>query len=67
VRIGERSPVRRVALYLDGRLVHSTTHRIFRRPIRAGRLRAGRHRLTVIARDSSGNRGRVTLRVRRCG
>jgi hypothetical protein len=67
VRIGERSPVRRVALYVDGRLVHATTHRVFRRRIRARRLRAGRHRLTVIARDSSGNRGRRTLRFRRCG
>jgi hypothetical protein len=66
VRIGERSPLRRAALYVDGRFALDTKRKAFRRRVRAGRLHAGRHRLTVIARDSSGNRGRTTLHFRRC-
>jgi hypothetical protein len=66
VRVGERTPLRRAAAYLDGRLVHATRRKVFRSHIAALRLQAGRHRLTVIARDAAGNRGRRTLAFRRC-
>jgi hypothetical protein len=66
VRIGERSPLRRAALYVDGRFKLDTRRKTFRRRVQVNRLRSGRHRLTVIARDSSGNRGRTTLHFRRC-
>jgi hypothetical protein len=67
VRIGERTPLRRAAAYLDGRLLLATQRKVFHKRIAARPLRPGRHRLTVIARDAAGNRGRKTLRFRRCG
>ena len=66
VRIGERGGLRRAALYLDGKRVRVTRRRAFGRRIRAARMRPGAHRLTVIARDAAGNRGRGTKRFRRC-
>jgi hypothetical protein len=62
VRVHDRSGLRRVAAYVDGRLVRSTRRAAFR-----VRVRRGRHRLTVLARDGVGNRARRTLRFRVCG
>ena len=66
VRIGERGGLRRAVLYVDGKRVRVTRRRAFRRRIRASRMRPGRHRVTVVARDAAGNRGRRTKRFRRC-
>ena len=65
-RIGERGGLRRAVLYLDGKGVRVTSRRALRLRIRASRMRPGRHRVTVIARDTAGNRGRGTKRFRRC-
>ena len=66
VRIGERGGLRRAALYLNGRRARIISRRAFRLRIPASRMRPGRHRVTVIARDAAGNRGRGTKRFRRC-
>jgi hypothetical protein len=63
VRVRDRSGVRRIAMYLDGRLIRDTRRTRFTRKIGA---RSGRHRLTVLARDGAGNRARKSLRFRRC-
>jgi hypothetical protein len=68
VRIRARDPsgVRRVRVYLDRRELRSS--RSSRLRVRVpGRLRPGRHRLTVIARDTAGNRSRRSVRFGRCG
>ena len=69
----ERSLVRRTAVYVDGRLVHNVIGRRssqssvrFVKRIRIATRRAGRHRLTVKARDASANRSKRTLRFRTC-
>ena len=66
VLVTDTSPIARVRLRLDGRLLRSTDHARSRTRIRAGRLLAGRHRLTVVARDAAGNRSRRSVRFRRC-
>lgn len=66
VRIGERTSLRRAVLYVDGKGRRVTRRRYFRVRVRASRMRAGRHRVTVIARDAAANRGRGTKRFRRC-
>jgi hypothetical protein len=67
VRIAERwSGLRRARLSLDGRRLLVTRKKRLTRRIRAGRLRPGRHRLTVIARDNAGNRSVKKARFRTC-
>ena len=67
VRIGEHwSGLRSARLLLDGRRQVVTTSRSFRRRIRAGGLRRGRHRLAVVAVDSAGNRSIKRARFRKC-
>jgi hypothetical protein len=63
VRASDRSGLRRVAVYLDGRLIRSTRRTGFGVRVRT---RPGRHRLTVLARDGAGNRARRSARFRRC-
>jgi acyl-CoA thioesterase I len=67
VRVRARDPsgIRRVRVYLDRRQLRSS--RSGRLRVRVpGRLRPGQHRLTVIARDSAGNRSGRSVRFRRC-
>ncbi|HYY21445.1 MAG TPA: SGNH/GDSL hydrolase family protein [Thermoleophilaceae bacterium] len=68
VQIRARDPigVRRVRVYLDRRLLRSTRSSRLRVRVPA-RLRRGRHRLTVLARDGAGNRSRRSVRFRSCG
>lgn len=56
----------RVVVRLDGRVLRKTTAAAFAVRVRARRLRAGRHRLTVVARDASGSTARRTARFTRC-
>jgi hypothetical protein len=67
VRIVEPSSLRDAVLYVDGRRLHATTRKRFRKRVRVSRLRPGAHRLAIVARDSAGNRGRARRRFRRCG
>lgn len=62
----DASPLRRVRAYLDGRRIASSRHATFHRRIHAERLRAGRHRLRVVAFDAPGNAARRTFRFRAC-
>lgn len=66
IRTRDVSGIRRVSVYLDGRLIKRTTSAQFYVWIRAGRLVAGRHTLRVVARDREGNRTVQTRRFRRC-
>ena len=62
----DASPIARVLLRLDGRLLASTRAALLKARVRARHLPAGRHRLTAVARDAAGNRARRTVRFRRC-
>ena len=66
VRIGERGGIRRVVAYVDGKVRRVTRRRHFRVRVRAAGMRAGGHRVTVIAHDAAGNHARRTKRFRRC-
>ena len=66
-RAVDSSPLRRLAVYLDGRQVHAGRRARVDQLIRAGRLRPGRHRVSVTARDLVGNLARSTRIFRRCG
>ena len=63
VRVADRSGLRRIAVYLDGRLIRDTRKTGFGVRVRS---RRGRHRLTVLARDGAGNRARRSRVFRRC-
>lgn len=65
-RIRDASSLRRASVYLDGKRIARTTRKTFRVRVNAGRLRAGRHRLRVVATDRSGNRRTMTKRFARC-
>ncbi len=62
VRVRDRSGIRRVRVYLDGRRVRRTSRRRFSVRINVRHLRVGRHRITVSARDRAGN---LTVTTRR--
>jgi hypothetical protein len=51
---------------LDGKLLRRATKGSFRVPVRSGRLRRGRHRLRIVAVDSSGRRATTSASFRRC-
>jgi len=65
IRVRE-SRLRRVDVLLDGRRIRRTSRKRFSVRVPARAIRAGRHRLTIVATDRAGNR-RVVRRVfRRC-
>jgi hypothetical protein len=66
VRLRDGSGIRAVKVYLDGRLVRTTTLTRFTLRVTLRSLRIGRHRLTVIARDRAGNRSTTTRYFGRC-
>ena len=66
VRLRDRSGIRRVKVYLDGKLVRRTTRTRFSLRISVSDLTFGRHRITVMARDRAGNRSVKTRRFARC-
>ena len=66
VRVSDASGIRRVDVFLDGRRIARTTRARFSVRIRAGQLRAARHRIRVVATDRAGNRRTVTRRFARC-
>ncbi|MDP9259575.1 MAG: ice-binding family protein [Actinomycetota bacterium] len=66
VRVSDASGLRRVDVFLDGRRIKRTTRTRFSVPIKAGQLRAARHRIRVVATDRVGNRRTVTRSFARC-
>jgi uncharacterized repeat protein (TIGR01451 family) len=66
VSIRDRSRLRRVVVTVDGRTVKRTRSKSFRIRIPADDMRAGRHRLRVVATDAAGNRRTVSRAFRRC-
>ncbi|MEX0817221.1 MAG: ice-binding family protein [Gaiellales bacterium] len=66
IRARDPSRIRRVDVFLDGRLIKRTTQSSFFVWIRAARLVAARHTIRVVALDRAGNRTVTTRRFRRC-
>ena len=66
VRLRDASGIRRVRVFLDGRLLRRTTRTRFSLRVNVRGLRVGRHRITVVARDRRGNRSVTTRRFGRC-
>lgn len=66
VRIRDRSPLRHARLRIDGRRVRSTSRKRFSKYVPAKRLGAGRHRITVRAKDAAANRARKSASFRSC-
>ncbi len=66
IRARDVSGIRRVEVFLDGRLIRRTARSSFFVSIRAERLLAARHTIRVVAIDRAGNRRVQTRRFRRC-
>ena len=68
LRITARDPsgIRRVSVFLDGRLIKLVHHRRFDVTVRAGQLAAGTHTIRVVAVDNAGNRRVRTRTFSRC-
>ena len=66
IRSDSTSQPQRVTVSLDGRRIRTTRSGSFRVRVPAGRLRPGRHRLTVVATDAAGLRTRRTFEFRVC-
>jgi hypothetical protein len=67
VRVREGTRLRRGALFRDKRRLRSTRSKRYSVVVRTRKLRKGRHRVRVVAVDSTGNRRAITRRFRRCG
>jgi hypothetical protein len=65
-RISDESALDFARFVLDGRRMRASRRTDLRLRVRAHRVRPGRHRVTVSARDAAGNRARTTRRFRRC-
>ena len=66
ILVRDPSGIRRVGVFLDGRLIERSMQRQFYVWIRAERLLAGRHMLRVVALDREGNQTVQTRRFTRC-
>jgi Ice-binding-like len=66
IRASDSSGIRRVEVFLDGRLIKRTAQGRFYVWIRAQRLHAARHTIRVVAHDNAGNRTVQTRSFRRC-
>jgi hypothetical protein len=60
------SHLSRVSVYLDGKRIVRTSRALFSVRVNARRLRSGRHRIRVIAVDTSGNRRSLSKVFARC-
>jgi hypothetical protein len=66
VSISATRGVGRIRAYVDHHSAKRSTRRRFAVPVKARRLRSGRHRFTVMASDRLGKRARRTVRFKRC-
>ncbi len=66
VRTRDRSGIRSVRVYLDGKRIRQTSRSRFSIRIRVRGLRVGSHRVTVVAVDRAGNRAVSRRRFGRC-
>jgi hypothetical protein len=66
VRVSDASGLRRVDVFLDGKRIRRTTRTRFSLRISAGRLRAARHTIRVVATDRAGNRRTARRSFTRC-
>ncbi len=66
IRVRDSDGIRRVRVFLDGKLLKGTTLRRFSLRVTVRGLRVGPHRIRVVARDREGNRSVTTRRFGRC-
>jgi hypothetical protein len=66
VRVRDRAGIKKVSVYLDGRLVRQTRRTGLSLRINVRGLRIGGHRITVVARDRAGNKAVLSRRFERC-
>jgi hypothetical protein len=66
-RIQSEAPMRRVKVFLDGKLIKQSTSRRFSVWVRIVGLRAGSHTIRVVAVDRNGSRDVASRSFRRCG
>ena len=66
VRLSDRDGIRRVRVYIDGKLVKRTKLTRFSLQIDVRGLRVGSHRIVVVAFDRAGNRSVSRARFGRC-
>jgi hypothetical protein len=65
IRVSE-SHLRRVSVYVDGKRVARTAKKRFKVRVHAAGMKAGRHRLRIVAVDRAGNRKVITQMFARC-
>ena len=66
VRVSDGAGIRSVKVYLDGKLVKTTTRTRFSLVVHARDMSVGRHRITVVAYDRAGNKSVTRRRFERC-
>ena len=66
IRLRDRSGIRRVSVYIDGRRVKRVSRRRVSLRVKVRGLRVGRHRIKVVAIDREGNRAVRKRSFRRC-
>ncbi len=66
VRVADNAGIKRVSVYLDGKLIKRTSRTRFAVRIRVRGIRVGRHRITVVALDRAGNRSVKRRTFGRC-
>jgi len=66
VRASDASGVARVKVFVDGKRVVNTTKAKFTLHLSARKLKAGRHRLSILITDKAGNSRRATRRFSVC-
>jgi hypothetical protein len=66
IRVGGSARMRRVSVFLDGKLIKRTSRKRFSAWIRVRGLRAGRNTIRVVAIDRRGRRDVVSRSFRRC-
>lgn len=67
LRIADTSRLRSVRVRVGGRRIATSSRKRVSVRIPVGRLRAGRHTISVTATDAAGNRSQRKLSFRRCG
>lgn len=66
VRVSDTAGIKSVKVYLDGKLLRTTTRTRFSLTIKVQDLDVGRHRITVVATDRAGNQKMKRSSFERC-
>jgi hypothetical protein len=66
IRVHSKSRMRRVSVFVDGKLLKRTTRKDFSVWVAGAGLRSGRNRIRVVAVDVHGKRDVSSAKFRRC-